>query len=731
MKLIFTTILSLFAFGLFAQNITGIVTDEKNEPLVGATISWMDTDIGTTTDTEGRYSIKRSEEHHMLVYRFVGFQPFEICTHANNSDTLDIQLTSENNLDDVTVAARRQGQVLDRANPIQAQKLTGEELSKAACCNLSESFETNATVDVSHADAATGAKTIKLLGLTGKYIEMMSEKNPNFRGLASVYGMQYVPGPWLESIHISKGVGSVVNGYESITGQINIEYQKPQKAPKLFLNAFHSSMGMSEFNGATAIKVAPNLSTAILGHYQNNQKENDHNSDGFLDDPLVKQVNILNRWFWSPGKNWRSQFGIKVIDENRIGGQADYDMDNSRYRININTRRIEAFAKMGYILPNDRNSSFGLITNFATHDQNSFYGARTYDADQKYAYVNLLFQSYINNTNHRFTTGVTYIHDDFYDALIDGNTAMGTNRIEDVFGIYGEYTWTASNKLTLQSGLRFDHHSLYGSYLTPRLHIKYNPTEKTAIRISGGSGRRTTNPIAENSFLLASNRAFVIANDLKQEKAWNFGASITQEFILGNVPFTVIADAYRTSFDNQVIVDVDTDVHAVSFYNLDGKSYSNNYQIELKSSPVDRLDLTLAYRYSDVKSTINKELKQTPFINRFKGLFNASYATNKNSWQFDFTTQLNGDMRLPDTSANPEAYQVREKSPVYALINTQITRRFKKWELYAGVENLTNYRQHNPVLSADDPFSKYFDSSLIWGPIQERKLYAGIRITLD
>lgn len=722
MKKLFILFLSLLPLFSVAEIIQGRIVEKispsQQVPLPGASVFWKNTSIGTASDAEGRFNLKSTNESGTLIIQFVGYKTREIdINELKGNRDLIIELFPSIELNEVLVSKRKLGTVIDRDNPIQSQSITGAELCKAACCNLSESFETNASVDVSYADAATGAKSIKLLGLTGKYIEMMTEKNPNFKGLASVYGMVYVPGPWMESIQVSKGVGSVINGYESITGQINIEYQKPQNAPKLYLNAYANSMGMAEGNLISGVKISSKLSTSILVHGQDNNKEIDHNHDHFLDDPMVRQYNFVNRWQWRPSKNWNTQFGIKVIDELRIGGQKGFNTSkpndlNNAYRISIDTRRYEAFAKIGYILPNDEDRSVALITNFASHEQNSFYGLKNYDADQKYFYANLLFQSYIGSLKHKYTAGLSFIYDDFQDQL-SGNNPLSTNRTEKVAGAYLEYNWLPSDKITLQTGLRYDDHSLFGGFFTPRLHFRYEITSGTTIRLAAGSGRRTASPIAENSFLLASSRSFEIEEELKQEKAWNTGLSLTQYFNLFGKKFTALADFYHTQFEDQVIVDVDSDVHKVRFYNLDGTSFANNYQVELKFEPVERLDVTTAIRFSDVKANINSELQKVPYVNRYKGLINLSYSTNMNIWQFDFTTQFNGDMRIPSTAANPEEHQRRAKSPAYTVMNAQITKRFKLWEVYVGSENLGNYTQKHPVIAADDPFGEYFDASMI------------------
>ncbi len=730
----------LIPFSVSAKNksLKGKIVEKQKSgelsPLPGASIFWKNTTQGTASNSDGSFSINFTDASNILVVQFVGYKTREITVSKTQKTNLTIEMQPNIDLEEVLVKERKAGTVLDRDNPIQSQSITGEELCKAACCNLSESFETNASVDVSYADAATGAKSIKLLGLTGKYIEMMTEKNPNFRGLASVYGMIYVPGPWMESIQVSKGVGSVINGYESITGQINIEYQKPQRSPKFYFNAFANSMGMAEANVIASAKLSPKLSTSILAHGQDNDREIDKNHDNFLDDPMLTQYNFMNRWNWEPNKNWRIQFGAKFIDEQRIGGQIGFNEkktndQNNAYRIHIDSRRYEAFAKIGYMFPHNKDKSIALITNFTSHKQESFYGLRNYDANQKYFYANLLYQSYIGNLKHKYTTGFSYIHDDFYDAL--SADIIGTDRTEKVAGAYFEYTWLPNDFITLQTGLRYDDHNLFGNFFTPRLHFRYQFAPKSTARLAVGSGRRTSNPIAENSYLLASNRSISIVEDLKQEKAWNFGLSLTQDFDLFERAFTLSADFYRTAFENQVITDLDENTNKVLFYNLDGSSWANNYQVELKFAPIKRFDITTAIRFSDVKADIGNTFQRVPYVNRFKGLITASYASFSNKWQFDFTSQFNGDMRIPSTATNPEEFQREEKSPNYALMNAQITRRFRIWEIYAGAENIGNYTQENPIIDAENPFGSHFDASMIWGPIQERKFYVGLRFTIE
>jgi outer membrane receptor protein involved in Fe transport len=303
-------------------------------------------------------------------------------------------------------------------------------------------------------------------------------------------------------------------------------------------------------------------------------------------------------------------------------------------------------------------------------------------------------------------------------------------RFERVPGIFFQYTYNLDDKLTVIAGIRGDYHNIYGAFVTPRVHLKYSLTEHTIFRASAGMGYRTANVIAENNTMLATSRNLFITEEPKQEQAINLGVNITQYFDILGRELRLNGEIYHTNFLNQVILDFDKDPQAIYVYNLNGKSYSTAYQIEATYELIKRLDMTLAFRYNDVKMTTDDKLQYKPLLHHYKGLITLSYATNLNKWQFDLTTQFNGSGRVPGTETNPLQYQRSDSSPVYAVLNAQITRYFKKWNIYLGGENLTNYTQENPIIAADQPFGKYFDSSLIWGPVSGVNIYAGVRYTL-
>jgi outer membrane receptor for ferrienterochelin and colicins len=722
-----------FVLGQSVQgNVSGLNERQEKVPLPFVNVYWSGTQHGTVTDEKGDFTMTRhGTGDHLLVFSFVGYANDSLLIKAGQT-RVDMILASGEALDEVTIEKRFGGSYISRLKPIKTEFITEAGLQKLPCCNLSESFENSATIDVGYSDAVTGAKHIKMLGLAGVYSQMLFENIPYLRGLESTFGLNYVPGPWMESIQISKGAAAVINGYESNTGQINIEYKKPENSDPLFVNLFANSQGRFEANVTAAIPVNEKWSTMLLAHGSTMQHKIDRNEDGFLDIPLNSQLNFFNRWKYNPEGNFRMQFGISVMDEQREGGQMEFDYDRDQggseyYGINISTRKYQGFGKFGILFPKKPYQSIGFQTHATWFSQESLYGLDRYEGKQVSYYANLIYQSIISNTNHIINLGTSFQYDDFQERL----NMVNYNRTEYVPGIFGQYTYTYPEKFNGIAGLRVDHNSVYGLLITPRMHLRYNLDQHTALRASAGKGYRAANILAENTGVLASSRVLHFAEEFEMERAWNYGLNITRSFPLSEGrEINASVDFYRTDFQNQVVVDMDRDPGAVYFYNLDGKSYANAFQAQVSLEPVERFDITLAYRFNDVKSTLNGQLKEVPLTTRYKGLLTLSYATPFRKWAFDFTGQLNGQSRLPDTRMNPPEYQLEEYSPQYVVLHAQVSKRFKWFEIYVGGENLTDFRQEDPILAPDDPFGPNFDASMVWGPLLGRRFYAGIRYTL-
>ncbi len=716
-----------------AQMVKGTVFETREGErleLPAVNIHWAGSAIGTSTDENGKFELIKPAKYSKLVFSFVGYKTDTLIIDQVITG-IEVFLIPGEMLDEISIIERAVGSHISRLDAIQTEKITGVELGKAACCNLAESFETNASVDAYYANAATGAKQIRLLGLDGQYVQMLTENIPNLRGLAMPYGLVYIPGTWMEAINVSKGTSSVKNGYESITGQINIEYLKPNTADHFFFNALANTAGKRESNLVGSVDVGDRLSTLILAHVEDNSLKSDFQNDGFLDHPLLRQYNFLNRWRFG-SEHIQFRVGVKAIDETRTSGQVDFDPDGPRgldrpYGIGIKTERYEVFAKLAYLFNNRLNSNFGSIYSFNHHTQDSYFGMRDYKATEQNLYINLMFQTDIMNKKHKLTSGLSLVHDNLNESL-DG---LDMETRETVPGIFTEYGFNPNPRMTLLGGIRLDFNSIYGMALTPRLHARYDVTSSSTLRLSAGKGYRTPHVLAEQNHFLASSRRIVLQEDFDREEAWNYGINLTQYVGSGPRQMTISLEAYRTSFINQVIMDLDSSVDEVRFYNLDGRSFSNNYQAEISYDPFRGLDTKIAFRYTDVRYDWNGELTVKPLVSKYKGLFNLSYMTPLKKWQVDYTIQLNGPGRIPFTTDNPVEYQLDTEFPAFTIMNAQLTKYFKTWNIYVGAENLTDFRQDNPVLAADKPFGEHFDASMIWGPVDGRKIYVGVRFGIS
>jgi len=726
------------------QNVEGFVYGNNEQdkivtPLPGASVFWLVNLEGTSAGTDGSFILRTPPSlPAKLVVSYVGYQNDTVLVNSYD-EKLKIILKGSIALKEFVVEGKQEATIVSTIKTINSEQIGQKELLKAACCNLSESFETNPSVTVSYSDAITGAKEIQMLGLSGIYSQVMTENIPAVRGIGSAYGLNYVPGPWMESIQITKGSGSVANGYESFTGQINVEYLKPDKADKFYLNLYGASTGNMELNLHRAFDVNSNWKSVLFIHGENSPFKWDHQDDGFLDMPLVTQGNIFNRWSYNDGKKFEGQFGVKVLAESRNSGQVDFDKSRdlgttNQYGVEIKTKRFEAFSKTGLIFPETPWKSAGLILSGSFHEQNSFFGLKTYDGKQKGFYGSLIYMSIIGTTDHKWKAGLDLRYDDYNEEYL----LQPFNRNEVVPGLYAEYTLNIKEKLGVVAGSRIDHHNEHGWFYTPRLHAKYNFTPDVILRASGGHSFRTANVFSDNIAIMATSRDLVIAENLQPEEAWNYGTNLTAKFRLDYRPGSVSVDYYITDFTNQVVVDTYTSMNEINLYNLKGNSYSRSFQIVLNYEVLKRLDFRIAYKNDDVVTDYNGTSYTKPLVAKNKGLLNISYLARKEKWRFDFTTQYEGEKKLalsinevPDSPGHGDQQIKDNTSPEFYVFNGQITRIFKSWEVYAGVENAGDFRQENPVIHADAPFESGFDATNVWGPVMGRKIYMGFRYKIN
>lgn len=654
---------------------------------------------------------------------------------AAEPDSLD-NVENTHVLNEVTVTRRADTRRVSRVDPTNTEMISGKELFKAACCNLGESFTTNPSVDVSYNDAATGARQIKLLGLAGTYVQMLTENIPNFRGSALPYGLGYIAGPWIQSLQVSKGASSVKNGYESISGQINVEIKKPQAQQEVFANAFADINGKLEINANANQYLSKDVSAALLVHGEKVTTEHDSNHDGFMDMPGVDQVAVMNRWAWGSEK-YKGQAGVKFLAEERRSGQTSKHVipsgDMPIYYIGINTVRWEAFSKNAYIYDPANGGNVALILSGSNNNLHSDYGHKYYHVAQANFYGLLMWEREWTKA-HSISVGVSHNFDRYSQAARFTHEYDGAierwKEIEGVTGVYGQYTFNADSKLLLMGGMRYDYSTLYGSMFTPRVHARWNVSDAVSLHASAGRGYRAPHIMAENAFLLASSRKFVFETGVHQEEAWNYGAGASFTWYIANKPLKLSGEYYYTDFSHQLLVDMDTDPQTVYFRDLDGSSYSHTLQVEATYPLIPDMSVTAAYRFTDVKVDYGRGLVRKPLTSRSKGLFTVSYAPMMGLWQFDVTCSITGGGRMPSPYVMKDGdLSWRSTYNPFAQLNVQITRNFRHWAVYLGGENLTNYKQKRPIVGAENPWDTGFDATMVYAPLHGANVYVGFRYT--
>ena len=631
--------------------------------------------------------------------------------------------TRSRTLDEVSIQQRKAEGVSRMGGAQNGTEIGQDELFRAACCNLGESFVTNPSVDVNYNDAAVGARQIKLLGLSGQYVQMLLENQPVTLGAAMPYQLGYVPGAWMKSISVSKGASSVKNGPQSITGQINVEYLKPDEEPGLLLNIYGDSRLKAEGNAMGNIHLNNHLSTEVLAHYEKDFMHMDENSDGWHDSPNLQQLHLQNRWKYQKGR-YIMHAGMGYLQEEREGGQL-LSFTANPYRVLLAARRMDAYMKHAFLLNRKHNTNMAFLANGSLYDLDGTFGPKSYADRQQSLNAQLVLEHDFNDT-HNLSAGLSFNTDLMDEALSTLNYQSST--LEYTPGAYAQYTYRPSYKFTAMAGLRLDHSSLYDrTYVTPRLHVKWVPTDWMTLRASSGKGYRTPHALAEHHYLLSSGRVLV-DSVTRQEEAWNSGISLAFYIPAGDRTVTLNAEYYYTDFVNQAVVDYDSDPTRIVIADLDGRSFSHTAQIDASYDVTEDLNILAAFRYNYVRCTYDGQLLEKPLQSRYKGLVTISWKPMLAVWQIDLTLQLNGGGRIPAYLDADGTLVSGKEFPAYPQLNLQVTREFRHFSVYVGGENLTNYRQPDPVVNAANPWAATFDPTLVWGPVHGIMAYAGIRM---
>lgn len=764
------------ATSAYAQDITGTVTDTENNPMPGASVYWADTNVGTAASIDGKFRLHRVKGYDTLVASFLGYDNDTLRVDDTMSQ-VQLKLRQGVALETVVVEGNLGGNYIRHDGILKGETISFAGLCKMACCNLAESFENSASVTVGYSDAISGARQIKMLGLAGTYTQILDENRAIMRGLSAPYGLSYTPGMWLNSIQVSKGISSVTAGHEAITGQINLEHRKPTDDERLFLNVYFDSELKPEVNLSSAIPVTADkrLSTVILAHGSMDTKSYDHNGDGFRDLPLSRLFDIANRWLYQADNGMQVRWGVKYINDYRLGGQMNYrkkmrqemiDWANKQpigsplvggiYGSEVKNEEVNAYFKLGMPVgksvfdkdeQDEMRSNFAVVVDFDHFNEDAYFGAfNDYGGRQNMLNANAMYVHYFTYRSS-LISGISassrWVNEDlFFRNLISPTryeASMISHRNESEVGAYTEYTYSIKDKLSVVAGLRYDYNFYFRKHLiTPRAHVKWNITPTTVFRASAGLGYRPTDVITDNIGILATGRYIMFRNGYKHyfdrmEEALTAGGSLTQTIsTINHNDMTISFDYFRTQLFHSVIADQEYSAYDIHIYDTNGKSFTNSYQVDLTWTPIERFDIFATFRYTDSKYTIDRPdgtraLVERPLVSRFKTLLNLQYATRMRKWTFDVTAQLNGRSRIPTQTGNlaDDSY-----SPIYPMFYAQVSRRIKHWDIYIGCENIGNYKQKHPILNADNPYSPDFNSSLIWGPLMGRKFYIGVRFNL-
>jgi len=734
-KILLIFVAIIMANTIYSQTVSGVVKVQKAngsvEPMPYASIYWLEEQKVFESNDKGIFSFDRKHKEQVsLVATFVGYTQ-DTLVLSKDEIKAELVIKEGAELEAARVVTHQQGNYISKLSSIKTEVISASGLCKMACCNLAESFENSASVTVGYSDAITGARQIRLLGLSGIYTQMLDENRPVMRGIASPFGLSYIPGQWLESIQIAKGPSSVINGLEAISGQINMEHRKPTAEQPLFVNLFLSSALRTEANIASSLQLNNKWSTVILGHVSTDPGNHDGNNDGFRDEPKTTQFNVSNRWLYMAENGAQIRFGFKALSDNRLAGQMDFSEDTERdtqsWGSNIKNTGFNGYLKVGLPLTPSNSKNIAAVIDYAYHKLDSYFGLKDYNASQNSLFANFIYQNEVNE-NHKFSLGLNAHADQIEEHLRDyfrmNFYDLFPGREEGAIGAYGEYTYTNGEKVSVVTGFRLDYNNIYGWLPAPRVNFKYAIDPRLIFRALGGRGFRSSYVVTDNLGILSTGRRIESWGDLDIEDAWTYGANLTGYFPFGFEDASLSLDYFRSDFNKQVVVDQEYDLSKISIYNLDGKSYTNTYQVDLSVEPIERFTMLATFRYTDAKITLKGQgLVEKPLTSRYKGVFNIQYATRMNKWTFDFTAQLNGPSRIPDFAGGGE-------SPVYPMLFAQVTKKLRDLEIYVGAENLTNYKQENPILDSQNPYSENFNASIIWGPLMGTKVYAGLRFTL-
>lgn len=733
-RIIFFFLLGVGCFNPLVAQLHGFVRGvslSDTVPLNGAKVKVLRAKKATFTDSDGKFEIYLGKQFpDTLVILSSGYFPDTILLSEKDRFGAITAVLFSDNLKPEVLVERKAGNGTIKISIAQVERISNGELRRAACCNLSESFETNASVDVNVTDAVSGARKIQLLGLDGVYTQFQLENVSFLRGLETAFGMQSFSGIWLDGIQISKGTGSVVNGHESMAGLINLSVKSPFDAERLLVNVYGNRFGRGEANAIVSQRINARWATSLLLNGASNQSTIDENKDGFLDLPQFTSLSALNKWQFN-GERMEAQLSVYGYYDDRFAGQSSFSPALLPFHMVLNNQHLEATAKTGFF-GKHQGESLGLINHVKWHETKGYFGLnsqgqqRISSGDEARYFSSLNYERSSVDGTHQLKSGVSLTllritQQAFTDVL---------QRNEITAGPFAEYALRL-NRLSLQLGTRVDYHSLFGWFVVPRIHGKFALTPKTDIRFTGGKGWRVPNFLMENNVLMASNKTWSLPSEgVLPEVSWNIGGSVASEFQFFDRKASITLDAYYTWFERQLTIDRDIAPDNLVFRYVENQSTALACQAEMDVALSKQLSVRAAYKFLNVQSLYNGTMQQQVMIPIHRMLYTLSWNSKNKRWQADLTANVVGPMRMPDIHSGSGTVHETHYSPWYPFLFGQVSHQWKKIKVYIGLENILNVKQPNPIISALNPQDPSFDATMVWGPITGINVYGGLTYQL-
>ncbi|MBI5404228.1 MAG: TonB-dependent receptor [Ignavibacteriae bacterium] len=734
-------ILRVLIFMIFiCQNIysqstfIGTVFDEYSLPMKDVLVREINFNLKTQTNEKGVFVLNNIPDKIRtleLEFSHIGYKIEVIKVHLDTGKIFAHEMKADIFETEQIVITGSRTETYLKDSPLKIEVLTEKELCKINSFNFTQALEYTPGIKIQNNCGVCGTNDIRILGLEGQYTQILINGAPIISNLGTVYGLQGFNVEDIKQVEIIKGPGSILYGPEAIAGTINLILKDPIEKPDFSFDVSTSSLLENKFfAGGTKKwnKVKASLNAEI--NYFN--KRTDGNNDGFTDIPNYKRYILLNRWHIDPGFNTHIELTGRYLYEDRFGGQMNWDAGLHRggnvvYGESIYTNRQEFIGKINKKI----SDKVRLESNFSQfyHNQNSFYGTTKYNAGQFSIYGDaLLFHKFSDNNSFIFGGG--YKHEDYDDNTpATGDSILNNPASYRIFSLFMQSENTIFKNLRTSAGIRYNYHNIQKSILQPRFSIKYNPLAYTTIRFSAGTGFRTVNIFSEDHGALTGTRQIIIAEDLKPEKSINFSGGFIQDIDLGNQFIRIMLDAYYTRFSNQIIPDYNSDPASIIYRNLNGYSVSQGFSAVFEYQFSIPLKFKISYDYLNSFRKNDNGKEEIIFFNpKHKINADINYRINKYDMEISLLAKYVGVQRLP---LFLKPYPRATESNPYSIWNFQINKSINHFNIYAGIENIFNYRQDSPLIDPNNPFGDLFDTIYIYGPLEGRKFVFGFHFDID